>query len=700
MDIDGLLVTGNGTGIVVGNNSILRGNPATLQDVLVTGSGSLVPIYNNFNNYYVNGPANSNPLVHTPSKATQQQIGNVTLGSGSTFKPLLTGEDAAPSTLFNFDSAATYPFATPPDAPVNGIVATPYGALFNWSTGTVQDGNGQIVIAPPATNGYGLDFAFGANNRPTDTNLGEPAGQFVLLPTDISNYTNLDIVIKLLPSNESKTLGIGLFDFRGNSNQYVIDLTQLNTSTYTTVSINLLSPSVNLDGPDNNLDLTNIAGYVFGGDQGSANGQQDVPMGVVVDEFDLSSRASSVLQVTGTVNLGGATLDGSVAAGFSPTIGQQFTIIDNDGADAVVGTFAGAAEGGFVSLSGNTYQISYVGGDGNDVVLTRMDAPGFNSTIVGRHIFYNQSAFDGNNAGVTALDDNAIATDKSAYFPGSGIAPLTSITSFQKGINGIMIDVAGTHGELTTGDFIFKVGSNNTPSSWSTAPAPTTISVRPGAGESGSDRVELIWANNVIQKQWLEVIVKGNDAVGSSNTNTGLAASDTFFFGNIIGDTFLLSSPVAAITNATDEIQARANGGALVAVTNIYDFNRDRFVNATDQIIARSNGFVLPRINITNPPAAPEAAPAVATDDGGSAVASALAISSGQTAGVQLPRWLASRLASVDLNSGPIGHLLTHLAEANTPRSHALLVKADQIADALDLDHSLLDSLLDDLDLA
>ncbi len=365
----------------------------------------------------------------------------------------------------------------------------------------------------------------------------------------------------------------------------------------------------------------------------------------------------------------------------------------------MVGTFAGAAEGGFVSLSGNTYQISYVGGDGNDVVLTRMDAV-FNSTIVGRHIFYNQSAFDGNNAGVTALDDNAIATDKSAYFPGSGIAPLTSITSFQKGINGIMIDVAGTHGELTTGDFIFKVGSNNTPSSWSTAPAPTTISVRPGAGESGSDRVELIWANNVIQKQWLEVIVKGNDAVGSSNTNTGLAASDTFFFGNIIGDTFLLSSPVAAITNATDEIQARANGGALVAVTNIYDFNRDRFVNATDQIIARSNGFVLPRINITDPPAAPEAAPAVATDDGGSAVASALAISSGQTAGVQLPRWLANRLASVDLNSGPIGHLLTHLAEANTPRSHALLVKADQIADALDLDHSLLDSLLDDLDLA
>ena len=40
------------------------------------------------------------------------------------------------------------------------------------------------------------------------------------------------------------------------------------------------------------------------------------------------------------------------------------------GADAVVGTFAGLAEGATVSVAGNTYQISYVGGTGNDVVLT------------------------------------------------------------------------------------------------------------------------------------------------------------------------------------------------------------------------------------------------------------------------------------------------------------------------------------------
>src|SRR3989441_14347 len=74
------------------------------------------------------------------------------------------------------------------------------------------------------------------------------------------------------------------------------------------------------------------------------------------------------LNVTGTVILGGATLSGT--AGFSPPPGTGFTVINNDGADPVTGTFAGLPEGSTVLLSGQTFQISYVGGTGNDVVLT------------------------------------------------------------------------------------------------------------------------------------------------------------------------------------------------------------------------------------------------------------------------------------------------------------------------------------------
>src|SRR5881296_3275153 len=74
------------------------------------------------------------------------------------------------------------------------------------------------------------------------------------------------------------------------------------------------------------------------------------------------------LNVTGSVNLGSATLSGTL--GFSPPNGTSFTIINNDGSDAVIGTFAGLPEGSTVVLSGQSLQISYVGGTGNDVVLS------------------------------------------------------------------------------------------------------------------------------------------------------------------------------------------------------------------------------------------------------------------------------------------------------------------------------------------
>jgi hypothetical protein len=76
------------------------------------------------------------------------------------------------------------------------------------------------------------------------------------------------------------------------------------------------------------------------------------------------------LKVTGTVDLGSATLNTTLYGGFVPAAGNTFTIVDNDAADAVTGTFNGLAEGATFTASGVTYKISYVGGDGNDVVIT------------------------------------------------------------------------------------------------------------------------------------------------------------------------------------------------------------------------------------------------------------------------------------------------------------------------------------------
>ena len=80
--------------------------------------------------------------------------------------------------------------------------------------------------------------------------------------------------------------------------------------------------------------------------------------------------------VEGTVTLGGAALNVIQSAVYDPTAGTEFVIIDNDGtADPVVGTFAGLPEGFVFAAGGVLYQISYVGGDGNDVVLTAYVVP-------------------------------------------------------------------------------------------------------------------------------------------------------------------------------------------------------------------------------------------------------------------------------------------------------------------------------------
>ena len=49
--------------------------------------------------------------------------------------------------------------------------------------------------------------------------------------------------------------------------------------------------------------------------------------------------------VTGSVALNGAALDATRLAGYLPAAGTEFTLIDNDEAEDVTGTFAGLAEG-------------------------------------------------------------------------------------------------------------------------------------------------------------------------------------------------------------------------------------------------------------------------------------------------------------------------------------------------------------------
>jgi autotransporter-associated beta strand protein len=77
------------------------------------------------------------------------------------------------------------------------------------------------------------------------------------------------------------------------------------------------------------------------------------------------------LNVIGGVTITDALLTLTAPAQMLPPT-ATFPIIDNDGNDAVVGTFAGLPEGATISNNGYQFTISYHGGDGNDVVLTNV----------------------------------------------------------------------------------------------------------------------------------------------------------------------------------------------------------------------------------------------------------------------------------------------------------------------------------------
>jgi len=204
------------------------------------------------------------------------------------------------------------------------------------------------------------------------------------------------------------------------------------------------------------------------------------------------------------------------------------------------------------------------------------------ATVTARHVFYNRSAWDGQDAGATVSDDSAIAVDKSPLLPGQ-TAAFGHYTSSSRGLNGVMVDIAGLAGTPTAADFTFRVGNSNTPDSWGPAPSPSSVTVRTGAGIDGSDRVTLIWPDNAIQKQWLQVTVL-------ATANTGLAIPDVFYFGNAIGDTG--DSAVNAQVNVLDEAAIRAHPRNFLSPAPIdwaWDINRDRNVNVQDEAIARAH---------------------------------------------------------------------------------------------------------------
>ena len=210
--------------------------------------------------------------------------------------------------------------------------------------------------------------------------------------------------------------------------------------------------------------------------------------------------------------------------------------------------------------------------------LNRASASG----VVGRSLFYNDSGYDGNDIAATPDDDNALAIDKVAFFPGE-TATFDNYSNYIHGINGIFIDVfLANPGDFSADHIQLATGTGNELSDYERLDIAPEISVRQGEGVNGSDRISVVLPNGSVVNEFLQVTLL-------ANSTTGLADRDVFYFGNIVGE--VGNTAGDSFVNSTDIGLVRSNLSGFFAeeVDNRYDINRDRFVNSSDIGETRNN---------------------------------------------------------------------------------------------------------------
>ncbi len=172
------------------------------------------------------------------------------------------------------------------------------------------------------------------------------------------------------------------------------------TSTYTGVTT-VSGGTLEVDGDistSSEVDVT--SGAILGGSgtvgsvvsTGGIVAPADAPNVLHTGSFSLDGNSTYTVQLDGTsaggvngydqviasgaVSLGGATLSATVGGSYTPTLGDQLTIIQNNGGLDVSGAFSGLPEGAKITIGGYDFEISYRGGlSQQDVVLTAKATP-------------------------------------------------------------------------------------------------------------------------------------------------------------------------------------------------------------------------------------------------------------------------------------------------------------------------------------
>ena len=370
--------TGANAGAIVINGTAADGGAGAAQGIRVDAPGTVTSVDGNVS---FNG--------------TAAACGNACLGTSIRGEVTATGAGAI--SITGTGAASTGAFAT------HGVNVR--------SGGNVTSEDGDISIT--GTGGNGADNA-GFNLAPTGTGA--------LQTTGTGNVSVSANTIRIHPVNATIDAGTNAVTLRQKTNGREINLGSTVDSTANTVELSdaeldridagtisvgdANSGTVNVSAnvaraAATNLNITSGADInILTGSLTSAGGNVSLTPGAsgvtlpAVGGVDVNAGAGTLtlasarqllinitgttvdtgytqLNVAGLVNLNGATL--VPIGGHTPSPGQTFVVVNNDGADAITGTFNGLAEGATIpNFLGSSFSasISYVGGDGNDAVLT------------------------------------------------------------------------------------------------------------------------------------------------------------------------------------------------------------------------------------------------------------------------------------------------------------------------------------------
>jgi len=273
--------------------------------------------------------------------------------------------------------------------------------------------------------------------------------------------------------------------------------------------------------------------------------------------------------VNGAVDVTGAAL--SVTHGYAPGTGDTYTIIVNDAADAVTGSFSGVSEGGSFIAGGNSTELtaSYVAGTGNDVSLTTPVNPVVTSVSVldanGTYnigdtvtvaINFSEPVFL--STGTIELTLETGTTDRAlSYISGSGSSTLYFNYTVQEGDSSLDLDYVSTTGLAANGDtiqgasFVDAILTLPTPGAAGSLGANANIvidGVRPTAGIVVADTALAVGEASTVTITFNEAVsgLTTADFAVANGALSGLSSSD----GGITWTATL--TPTASVTDTTN----------------------------------------------------------------------------------------------------------------------------------------------------